>query len=82
MSRVKNDTDLLLRVRQNKKGNVRNDTDLLLRVRQDKNSRVKNDADLLLRVRRDRERARVKSARPVTKSKTRRVEEIMTQTCW
>ena len=78
MSRVKNDTDLLLRVRQNKKGGERNDTDMLLRVRQDKKSRVKNDADLLLRVRQDKERERVKSVRPVTKSKTRRVEEIMT----
>ena len=82
MSRVKNDTDLLLRIRQNKKGRVRNDTVLLLRVRQDKKSRVKNDADMLLKVRQDRERERVKSVRPVTKSKTRRVEEIMTQTCW
>ena len=33
MSRVENDTDLLLRVRQDKKSRVKNDADLLLRVR-------------------------------------------------
>ena len=40
-SRVKNDTDLLLRVRQDKNSRVKNDTDLLPRVRRDKMSRVK-----------------------------------------
>ena len=33
MSRVKNDADLLQRVRQDKKSRVKNDEDLLLRVR-------------------------------------------------
>ena len=33
MSRVNNDADLLLRVRQDKKSIVKNDSDLLLRVR-------------------------------------------------
>ena len=38
MSRVKNDADLLLRVRRVKISRVDNDADLLLRVRQDKKS--------------------------------------------
>ena len=33
MSTVKNDADLLLRVRLDEKGRVKNDEDLLLRVR-------------------------------------------------
>ena len=36
MSRVKNDTDLLLRVRQDKRGRVMNDANLLLGVRRDR----------------------------------------------
>ena len=39
MSRVKNDEDLLLRVRKDEKCRVKNDADLLLRVRQDIRSR-------------------------------------------
>ena len=39
MGRVRNDADLLLRVKQDKRGRVRNDADLLLRVRQNKKSR-------------------------------------------
>ena len=35
MSRVNNDADLLLRVRQDKKSRVKNDADLLLIIRQD-----------------------------------------------
>ena len=42
MSTVKNDADLLLRVRQIKMSRVKNDTYPLLRVRQDKKSRVTN----------------------------------------
>ena len=42
MSRVKNDANLLLRVRQIKMSRVKNDTYLLLRVRQDKKIRVTN----------------------------------------
>ena len=42
MSREKNDADLLLRIRQDKKSRGKNDADLLLRVRQDKKSRVEN----------------------------------------
>ena len=57
---------------------VNTDADLLLRVSRDNISSVNNDADQLLRVRQDKERERVKSFRPVTKSKTRGVEEIMT----
>ena len=40
MRGVKNDSDLLLRVRQDKKSRVNNGADLLLMVRQDKKSRV------------------------------------------
>ena len=43
---VKNNNDLLLRVRKDKMSRVKNDTDLLLRVRHDKQSRVRNEADL------------------------------------
>ena len=35
MSRLNNDANLLLRVRQDEKSRVKNDTDLLLRVRQE-----------------------------------------------
>ena len=38
MSKVNNDADLLLRVRQDKKSRVKNDADLLLRVRLDEKS--------------------------------------------
>ena len=38
---MKNDADLLLRVRHNKMRRVKNDADLLLIVRQDKKSTVK-----------------------------------------
>ena len=41
MRRVKNDADLLLRVRQDKKSRVKKEPDMLLRVRQDKKSSVK-----------------------------------------
>ena len=40
MGRVRNDKDLLLRVRQDKKSRVKNNADLLLIVRHDKMSRV------------------------------------------
>ena len=46
MSRVRNDEDLLLRVRQDKKIRVKYGTDLLLRVKRDKKSIIKNDAGL------------------------------------
>ena len=36
---MKNDADLLLRVRLDKKSRVKNNADLLLRIRQDKMSR-------------------------------------------
>ena len=39
---MKNDADLMLRIRQDKMSTVKNDADLLLRVRQDKKSRVTN----------------------------------------
>ena len=42
MSRVKNGTDMLLR--------VKNELDLLLRLRDNKKSREKNDTGLLLKV--------------------------------
>ena len=41
MGRLKNDSDMLLRVRRDEKSKVKNDADLLLRVRQDKMSRVR-----------------------------------------
>ena len=41
MGRVKNDADLLLRVRGDMKSSEKNEKDLLLRVRQDKKSRVR-----------------------------------------
>ena len=43
---MKNDADLLPRVRRDKMSRVKNDTDPLQRVRQDNKSRVKNDANL------------------------------------
>ena len=69
MSRVKNNTYLLLRVRQEQKSRVKNGRDLLLRVRQDKKYRIKNDADLLLRVTQDKMSKECR--RPVANSKTR-----------
>ena len=42
MSRVRNDADLVLSVRQDKRSRVRNDADLLLKVRQNRKSRVKD----------------------------------------
>ena len=48
MSRVKNGTDLLLRVRQDKMSRGKNDADMFAysKTRQDEKSRVRNDADL------------------------------------
>ena len=40
MSTEKNDEDMLLRVRQDKKSRVKNDADMLLIVRQDKTRKV------------------------------------------
>ena len=47
---MKNDADLLLRVRGDKKSRKKNNSDMLLRVRRDEKRTEKNDADMLLRV--------------------------------
>ena len=42
MSRLKNDADLLLRVRQEKMSRVKNDIDLLLRVKVSNGAKIRN----------------------------------------
>ena len=49
--RIRQDKGVVLRARKDKKSTEKNDADMLLRVRQDKKSRVKSDADMWLRVR-------------------------------